>query len=358
MCGNVEASVGNIEANAALEVLKSPFVEKFLASASHSSGTGTLSSVPAGVVVAGVVALFSTHLPFWLDTTHNREASTAVYRTAFYRYDPEISHFDNTILTYGTDYGLALAMILSAWYLTKSSNNRNSSVSPSKDTTISQQLLLSHEWRSRGMLLTYMLSVTAGAVAHQFFNTIESRNTWPFRLLWTICVGSVTAASGWMGSIASAWAAYDQQWHGSIFPVIPVPFWVSYSVTVTVIVMLGGWSYQRPAADIFVAGITQFPSTFYVMTLLWRGLATVRLSRQWRWTGMVVFILNAPLLPLYPLLVYCTDLSLGQVNAVLHTNLLLAWSGQGRVLKAVAAGLDQASSPPPRAVPVMKQKVR
>ena len=315
--------------------------------------------------VAAAVALFSTHLPFWLDPTPDQAASTSVYQHAAYAYDPQRSHFDNSFLTYGTDYGLAVAMLLSAWSIACSSRSSSSTIRQQPQNS-SLLLFQTHVTTSRGMLLTYMLSVTAGGMAHQTFTTLEQRNTMLFRILWTICVGSVTAASGFMGSVGTCWAAHDATMTTTTtssrscrnkIPVVPASFWIAYAVAVTAVVVVGGWSYQRPAADIFVAGITQFPSTFYVMALLVEGLPTLPLSKPWRWCGLVVFILNAPLLPLYPLLVYyCTDWSLGQVNAVLHTNLLLAWTGQGLVLRAVAAAWEQAHISPEPAVPVVRPK--
>jgi phage terminase large subunit-like protein len=295
------------------------------------------------------------------------------------------SRFDNTFLTYGTDYGLALAMMVSAYAIavkkktsSSSCNNNNnnnkkndsfsssSSSSQQQQQQQQQQLVLlqqQHIFYSRAMLLTYMLSVLAGGIAHQYFTTLQSRNhtAGAFRFLWTVCVGSVTAASGFMGSIGAVWARYDgqqeQRRRRVVVVVLNEQFWMAYAVVVTAVVVAGGWSYQRPAADIFVAGITQFPSTFYIMYLLYTGLPTLRLSKAWRYAGLVAFIANAPLLPAYPLLcVYATQhLSLGQVNLILHSNLLLAWCGQGRVLRAVTAAWEVSwGIPPPAAVPVKK----
>merc|ERR1712038_174600 len=52
------------------------------------------------------------------------------------------------------------------------------------------------------------------------------------------------------------------------------------------------------------------------------------IPRKLRILFYVGFILNAPLLPSYPCLVQYTNLSLGVVNALLHTNLTLAWGMQ------------------------------
>merc|ERR550539_461987 len=52
------------------------------------------------------------------------------------------------------------------------------------------------------------------------------------------------------------------------------------------------------------------------------------ITRKVRILYYIGFMLNAPLLPSYPCLVQYTNLSLGVVNALLHTNLTLAWGMQ------------------------------
>jgi hypothetical protein len=149
---------------------------------------------------------------------------------------------------------------------------------------------------------------------------------------------------------------------------------------------MGGFSFQRPACDIFVVGITQFPSTFYMMVVLYSfgnhhntsastttsssssnngdrhshpttststtttttaATATSTTSNANNTTGVITlsnrlkymaccgFILNAPLLPLYPILVQYTHWSLGTINTLLHTWLLVAWTCQGMSLRQI-----------------------
>lgn len=95
---------------------------------------------------------------------------------------------------------------------------------------------------------------------------------------------------------------------------------------------IGYISFKRPACDIFIAGITQFPPTFYCMGALglrnWpkrgdvaavKGESPIDLVRlSYRLMYYVGFIGNAPLLPMYPLLVQYTDMSLGGINTLLH----------------------------------------
>jgi hypothetical protein len=132
-------------------------------------------------------------------------------------------------------------------------------------------------------------------------------------------------------------------------PIIPESFWIAYAICVTAIVVAGGFSFQRPACDIFFVGITQFPSTFFIMLILYAGLQKYGSIhpgvRAW---GCVGFILNAPLLPLYPLLVQYTDWSLGFINTLLHTWLLIAWTSQGLALRHVGHNVCGAPTPVPR----------
>ena len=309
----------------------------------------------SGILVASVVAVFSTYFPFWSDPTMG-DVSPIIYQRAAYHYHAD-SLFDNTPLTYVTDY--MLAMVMGAWVIgmgvsQKKHIGQKTLSEQEPDLQLRQKLLDEHVFRSRGLLLTYLVSVTAGGLAHHFFTTVESRNTPLFRMLWTICVGTVTAASGWMGSIGTVWAKLDRVHGCASVPVVPEVFWIAFATVTTLVVALGGWSYQRPACDTFVAGITQFPSTFYVMTLIWKGLPLLPLSTNYRWRGAFAWILNAPLLPLYPILI-STGLQVGQINAILHACLCVAWSSQGSVLRTVAHSMAVESSPPPRSLPVKRK---
>lgn len=254
-----------------------------------SSALHPLLSAITGVVLALGAHAFSTWFPqqLW---------ASDVYQPAGYDYDPSLSFFDNSAWTYLTDYGLALVMLVLA---------SNVPHTP-----------------SRGLLLVYALSVTAGGLAHQFFCTLESRNALSFRLLWTLCIGSVTGASGFMGTIASDLDGAR----------VPHAVWKAFGVTSTLICALGGMSYQRPACDTFIAGTTQTLSTFYTMAVLSQQ---TYVSRWVRAMGMFGFIFNAPLLPMYPLLIRYTDWSLARVNTLLHGWLLVAWGLQGLSLGIV-----------------------
>jgi len=281
----------------------------------------------AGTIVSIAVVVFSLFFPFVSTPTAARET----YQFAFWKYDPELSHFDNTLWTYGTDYFLAVCLLFLG-----------------ASIKVTHPSFANAGWRSRGLLACYMFSVIAGGLAHQFYTTVEERNTLSFRLLWTVCVGTVAAASGFMGAAGTELLRLDhaQNPHETfLVPVIPDWFWVGYACSVTATVAYGGFSCHRPACDIFIAGITQFPSTFYVIGILFCQLRRYkRITNTMRIVGCIGFILNAPLLPLYPILVQYTDWSLASVNTLLHSWLLVAWSLQGLCLRHVGNAVIAASS--------------
>lgn len=271
-----------------------------------------------GFVTSAVITAFAFWLPFLLAP----EAARKTYVWAYYTYDENLSHFDNTIWTYGTDYGLAVIMTAISISILRCSQRGVSDVLC---------------FRSAGLLLSYAASVLAGGYCHQFFTTLESRNTALFRVLWTICVGTVTGASCFMGVCGTEVVQrFKQQSTCSpalqFLPVVPEVFWYTYGICITIVCALGGLSCQRPACDIFVAGITQVPSTFYLMTFF-AAVQDSKVTVPTRFLGCIGFIFNAPLLPLYPLLIHYTDWSLASINTLLHSFLCVAWSTQGFILR-------------------------
>jgi hypothetical protein len=126
---------------------------------------------------------------------------------------------------------------------------------------------------------------------------------------------------------------------------------------------LGYMSFKRPACDIFIAGITQFPSTIYCILALglrkWPSTSTTLKTRSpkaspidfvhqfYRVMYYIGFIGNAPLLPMYPLLVQYSGMSLAGVNTLLHSWLMVMWGSQGisllHLCKAISAGVSKIS---------------
>lgn len=279
-----------------------------------------------GILLAFATVLFSLWFPFVLTP----QAASKTYLPAFYHYDPSTSHFDNSAWTYGTDYFLAVVMSVLAYSLITSS-------------TSPQTRAL--RVRSAGLLLCYAVSVTAGGWTHQYYTTLDDQNTLKFRLLWTLCVGTVTAAGGFMGLCATE---VSSNFASQVVPRIPQALWVGFGVGTTLVCTLGGISFQRPACDIFVAGTTQAPPTFFLMgvvacTMMGRSSArpsSCPIKFVYKVVGLVGFILNAPLLPSYSLLIQYTDWSEAVVNTLLHSVLLVSWTMQALSLRHFIVSVD------------------
>ena len=208
---------------------------------------------------------------------------------------------------------------------------------------------------SASLLICYGVSTLAGGYAHQTIRGVDQLNTSIFRILWIVCVGNVSFASCWMGLIGREIVKlFDAR------PIIPLGSWYVwpyYGGFMTVATALGYMSFKRPACDIFIAGITQFPTTFYCLgglivgcrnhrqkkNLLMRGrehgggggaVAAVRhpldkVLLRYKIMYYIGFIGNAPLLPMYPLLVQYTDMTLSGINTLLHSWLMVMWGMQG-----------------------------
>eukprot|EP00542_Grammatophora_oceanica_P016898 CAMPEP_0194040422 /NCGR_PEP_ID=MMETSP0009_2-20130614/12428_1 /TAXON_ID=210454 /ORGANISM="Grammatophora oceanica, Strain CCMP 410" /LENGTH=251 /DNA_ID=CAMNT_0038683561 /DNA_START=140 /DNA_END=892 /DNA_ORIENTATION=+ len=220
--------------------------------------TTTLSSIASyvgqgliGFCMGLAVILFSLWLPFFLTP----EAANAVYDPApGFQYSAELSHFDNSPMTYLTDYALVVLLSLLSWHIY--------TLGGEKTTSALQK------WTIGLLLGCYASSVLAGGVAHQFYTTLEMRNSWSFRLLWSICVGTVYFASACMGSAASEVAAKSST-TTNYLPTTGSFVWIVFGTTSTILYFYGLLGYQRPACDIFIAGITQFPPTAYTMLICW-----------------------------------------------------------------------------------------
>ncbi len=234
--------------------------------------------------------------------------SSSLYNPAAYTYD-STTKFDNTPLTYATDYIIAAEMILLAVCIL-----RNVKESSLKSSSIS-------------LLFLYCLSVVAGGLSHQYYTTLESLNKASFRFMWTIVVGCTTMAGAFIGMAGSSYSNLTHLTKRYHVLTIPNWFWLLYGTALTALVPYGALSMKRPAADIFIAGVTQTPPTVYLVISLWSS----RHPRS-KTFGVITLtigaLLNAPLLPLYPALVNA-GLSLGVVNAILHSWLFVAWGMQG-----------------------------
>ena len=271
---------------------------------------------------------FSLWLPFNIPGVSSAAART--YVPAWYKYDLENTLFDNTSWTYNTDYVLTVVMTILAVKCIRSTANCD------KTNADSFRLRV----YSASLLICYAISTLAGGWSHQHFTSLESLNTLKFRLFWIVCVGNVSFASCYMGLIGRE----VQRIFGvkDAIPLGPAWFWPLYGLYMFGACAFGYISFKRPACDIFIAGITQFPSTIYCLGALglraWpssrdrtsaKATAMERVRLLYRLVYYVGFIGNAPLLPLYPILVQFTIWSLAGVNTFLHCWLMVMWGMQG-----------------------------
>jgi len=215
--------------------------------------------------------------------------------------------------------------------------------------------------RSAALLILYAISTLAGGYAHHHYHGVGDLNTVSFRVLWTICVGTVTSAGAamlWIGS------EFCKQYHANVcgseilfrLPTMPTWFCAAWGCYITGLCILGAISYKRPACDIFVAGTTQtFPTAYLVLLCAahkWSfGRKTSdhsthacdRVQMRYLLLWYAGLTLNIPLLPAYPLMVQYTNWSLATVNTLLHAWLTMSWGMQGIALRhfCMALGGDR-----------------
>jgi hypothetical protein len=307
--------------------------EKDCETSNNSLSLKTLNYLLLAAALSVACLEFSLWFPFVLPGVSS--AAVKTYIPAFFVYDDEHTKFDNTSWTYNTDYLLTIVMsILAIWCIMACSSDNDAQ---------KNQRSLRLRLFSASLLICYAISTLAGGWAHQHFKSVESLNTTRFRIFWILCVGNVSFASCYMGLIGR-----EVQRHFGIIGAVPLGpwwFWPAYGFYMALACGLGYISFKRPACDIFIAGITQFPSTFYCVGALgfrrWpqnkyeKRIAvgketSIELVRtMYRVMYYIGFVSNAPLLPIYPILVQYTDMSLGAINTFLHTWLMITWGLQG-----------------------------
>lgn len=248
-----------------------------------------------------------------------------LYTWVGYKYD-EKTIFDNTILTYGTDYILAVTHGFLTYRL----------------CTVKVKKVSALQVASTALVASFAISTLAGAISHQFL--WHDLNTWYFRLVWRICVGSVGAAGGALGMCGSELARLPLK-EGETKTRLPVPipptyFWVVWGFFFYMVIYVGLYSMRNPACDIFLTGVTQTPPTFYVVYVLLSRSSWDHLVKQEQVYLLAVGLLaNALLLPGYDLLNYL-KLRDGVCNVFLHTMLFCAWSAQGISLRSFVVGRE------------------
>lgn len=286
------------------------------------------SSVLSGVLHGVVWTVFSLNFPILLS---GKEVYSKIYQSASFEYDPRVSVFDNTVWTYGTDYALATMTAFMACWILRTSNRAKNSIAKRLSRI------------SAAMLVLYSIQTACGGLAHHNFLTVESRNSLAFRVLWTICVGAVFVAAAAMGMIGTECLELFQLRSNCppLLKTLPRPshtYWVFYGAIGTIACICGASSFQRPACDIFIAGTTQTPSTFYCMLFLYL-VEHPKITNTIKILGLFGFIQNAFLLPLYPILVLNFGWSLPATNTLLHTNLFCAWFLQALALQRIVKAL-------------------
>ena len=318
----------------------------------RESSSSSSSLVPIFVYIIVTVGMkeFSAFFP-----QIQSEASRKTFLSASYNFDGVNTYFDNTIWTWGTDYLLSVLMIYGAFkclYATRSETGETN--------VIATRPIRLHAF---ALLFGYSISCFCGAVAHQTYLTLDSLNTPSFRALWTLCVGNVTFANTFMGMAGADICRKLNQpanKHQILFrvPIIPSWAWLLYGGYMTYSCWCGDLSCKRPACDIFIAGITQLIPTLYceivMLSRRWSDASSYLEAKatskdvvadgirvRYRLMFYIGFLLNAPLLFIYPLAVQYTSLSLGTINAMLHSNLCLAWGMQAMSLHHIAKALNR-----------------
>jgi hypothetical protein len=98
---------------------------------------------------------------------HQSQAGSQTFVPASYTYSNPDTYFDNTILTYGTDYLLCLFMLYASYKCYK--------------------MYIPLGYKASALFACYAISVGTGGYAHYTFRTMDSLNTNVFRFWWSCC---------------------------------------------------------------------------------------------------------------------------------------------------------------------------
>jgi len=335
--------------------------------------------------VAVLMVLFSVMLAkCWLLTQGLGRDGYSTYVWAGWHYDEE-ARFDNTWLTWATDYivaAICMSKVLQLQLMVRK---------PSVLCT-----------RCQALLIVYAISVVLGGAVHQLHNGhfTDLNSAW-FRMSWTLVVSLTAVAGSIFGLIANevlllnakfctgtpastlAHTNNNSNWNHrrarQLFPAVtthmssdstmaqlqprslsksitqqaPVnsflspaqaltnwssplvsdAVWIAWGIALIVLIATGSFSCMRPACDVFIAGTSQTVPTFYLQLVLLK--CHDKMPRSSWWCLQASMLGNCPLIFLYPTLVQRSGLSLGWINALLHTVLACSWCGQGAGLLRV-----------------------
>ena len=192
------------------------------------------------------------------------------------------------------------------------------------------------------MFALYSVSTLSGGIAHATYTTLSGINSPSFKLTWFITVCGVTTAGGAMGVISNA--VGDGKCKINDFN------WSVWIVALGVITWVGGIRKERPAADIFCAGVSQFIPTVYLLLRCWyyHGFTTSLQGNNNRTTVVngrfvvlsVGLVMNSLLLPAYAPFVE-RGWTLGDINMVMHFYLGATWSMQWVGLDWICDRVDE-----------------
>lgn len=304
--------------------LKAPLNNKPLLSTTTTSENNSFLILIVLPLLSYISFKFSSILPSLFSPSY----AHLHYIPANWNYTEADCHFCNSIWTWGTDYLLAIFMARNAYLCLQSS----------KGTTPQSSSLR----RTAAAIFTlYCISVLSGGIAHQYYRSVEELNSFSFRVLWFTCVATVGMAGGIIGVMGSKLGKYHNVEEGKI---LPESFWRAYGVIMVLACAMGSMSYNRPACDIFMAGTTQCAPTFYNIWIMFniyfikQQQANKQVSVAMKHSiknylkYSVSYLLNAPPLPIYTLLLNA-QIATPIINTYLHINLFLCWNFQGYFIR-------------------------
>jgi len=249
-----------------------------------------------------------------------------LYSSAWFKYDPPTT-FDDSILTWGTDYIIAAVTGTIAILI--------GNVAAKKHTS---RLV----FMGSGLLASYSLSTFAGAICHNFL--VGKLNTAVFRFFWRICVGAVAVGGAFMLGVGSSLAQVPDSKKNIRFPVPAMPNFVlvCWGLFFFTAQWVGAFSMKQPACDIFMMGVTQTLPTVYICA----AVISRKSWKNWKVRGHATPLLvcgcltNILLLPYYDVVNFM-KIPVGITNLILHTVLLISWSCQGIGILEFAQGISK-----------------
>eukprot|EP00397_Hematodinium_sp_SG-2012_P022441 GEMP01023250.1.p1 GENE.GEMP01023250.1~~GEMP01023250.1.p1 ORF type:complete len:236 (+),score=25.72 GEMP01023250.1:341-1048(+) len=195
--------------------------------------------------------------------------SLADHVAVFSRVDgmyPPDTPFDDTALTYASDFVLAAVMAVIAYRI---------AVCPDSGLRLPSFVLVTG----------YATTTLVGGILHVSKQYGLDLNGWTFWAGWIITVGLVASTTGTIGVIGNALHRIP---HKQIIPIPKVfdAIWITYGALLTLAVGAGYFRCLRPAADIFLVGICQTLSTVYLLLQL--SLNRWPVKRRWVFAIVVV----------------------------------------------------------------------